>query len=207
MKDGKKVRIYEVTQEDLPFLEHLSSQMEKYMDTCGIEERNVNNKKMIMETTINVMKEKLKLFPKETKTHFYLAESDGKICGALAGGLPKKAPNGTRLYSARKDANINETELNWFATWPQGGGVGKAMLAEFMNTMGKDGFKRLFIQSEIPKLSKASIFYERMGNHKIHKLSPERYVLNVEYNKDILPSLRPNADGMYNYKIVPMGAK
>lgn len=206
LSSGEKVRVYKITTEDKPFLDRLCENTEAYMDTQGIASREVNDKRLIIETNLNIMKEMLEKFPKETKTHMYIAESDSKLCGVLVGGLPKHTPAGETIYSSRKGALANETELNWFATWPEGNGIGKVLFSEYINTMKQDGFSKMFIQSEIPKLSGASKFYQRMGFDKLHKFFSERRVSKVEHNKDILDCLNIESgdNALYDYLVVPM---
>lgn len=206
LSSGKKVRVYEISVEDKSFIEKLCKDSEHYMDTQGIASRKVNDKRLIMETNFNIIQEMLATMPKEQKTHMYIAEADSKLCGVLVGGLPKRTPAGEIIYSARKNALPNETELNWFATWPEGNGVGKVLFSEYIRTMERDGFKKMFIQSEIPKLSNASKFYERMGFHKLYELLTERRVSKVEHNKDILDCLNISSsdNALYDYLIIPM---
>lgn len=206
LSNGKKVRVYEVSKEDKIFLDRICQNLETYMDSQGIAARDINDKRLIIETNLKIMQEKLQKLPQEVKTHMYIAESDSKLCGVLVGGLPKHTPKGEIIYSSRKGALPNETELNWFATWPEGNGIGKVLFSEYINTMKKDGFSKMFIQSEIPKLSVASKFYHRMGFDKLHKIFSERRVSKVEYNKDILDclNLESSNNALYDYLVVPM---
>ena len=212
-RSGEKVRIYEMfadesaetLKRDKAMLEKLCAEIEKYLDVYEIP-KDGNDNRMIIETTLQIIKEMLTKGIKSPKTHMYIAESNSKLCGALVGGLEKNAKNGGTIYAARKNATQNVTELNWTATWPQGNGVGKLMLGEYIRTMPKDGFKYMDIQSEIPELSYASKFYKRMGFNNIYRKHPKKPVYQFEYNSDKLDCLKlDNPDNlMYNYDIIPM---
>lgn len=201
LSTGETIRILELEEKDLPFIKEFSSNIKKYMDKKEIE--SVTDKRLIIDTSFQVIKEILKLPEKlRNKTRMFIAESNNDICGVLVGGMPKKTSKNAIKHSSRKFSRNNETELNWCASWlstpdkPKKG-VGKIMLSEYIDTIKHDGFDKMFIQSEIPELSFAKKFYEQMGFKALSEQKPHR---QVEQNKDVVKCV----EDLYDYNIVPM---
>lgn len=198
---GETIRLLELEKKDLPFIEEFCSNINKYMDKKKIE--TVTDKRLIIDTSFQVINEILKLPEKlKNKTKMFIAESNNDICGVLVGGMPKLTSKNSIKHSSRKFSRNNETELNWCASWlstpdkPRKG-IGKIMLSEYINTVKRDGFDKIFIQSEIPELSFAKKFYEQMGFKALSEQKPHR---QVEQNKDIVKCV----EDLYDYNIVPM---
>lgn len=198
---GETIRLLELEERDLPFIKEFCSKIEKYMDKKEIE--TVTDKRLIIDTSFQVINEILKL-PKKlrNKTKMFIAESNHDICGVLVGGMPKLTSKNSIKHSSRKFSRTNETELNWCASWlstpdkPKKG-IGKIMLSEYIDTVKRDGFDKMFIQSEIPELSFAKKFYESMGFKALSEQKPHR---QIEQNKDVVTCV----EDLYDYKIVPM---
>lgn len=208
LTNNEVVKVYELEKRDLPFIKEFTQKIKSYMDKKGVAPETENDNRYIIETTFNVIKEKLQRL-KSPKTHTYIAVSDSDVCGVMVGGLPKKVP-GKRAYqhSSRIKSPLTETELNWCATWnpnptTERKGVGKIMLSEYIDTMKKDGFNSMFIQSEIPEYSYAAKFYKSMGFREMPCGQIPHF--SIEHNKDILPVLKGNTS--YDYEIVPMLGK
>lgn len=202
LASGEVLRVLEIEPKDLPFIRKLSGNMETFLDKHEVE--TVTDKRLIIDSAFKIIKEMLEKFPvrKNNKTHMYVAECDSDICGVLVGGLPKKTPSGELRFSSRGDAPNCETELNWLATWTPNAkvkrkGVGKILMSEYADTFEKDGFKNAFIQSEIPSLSFAQKFYEKLG---FKALSAQKPHSMVETNKDVVHCV----EDLYDYEIVPM---
>ena len=204
LPNGEQINILEIGIKDLPFIQKLTNNMETFMDNREIEK--VTDKRLIINAAFNVIKEMLEriesLGEKNKKTRMFIAECNSDICGVLVGGLPKKTPTGEIIHSSRDGATKTETELNWLATWTSDAktkrkGVGKILMGEYMDTVEEDGFKKIFIQSEIPSLSFAQRFYESLGFKAICKEIKHSL---VEKNKDIIHCV----EDLYDYKIVPM---
>lgn len=202
---GEQIKILELEAKDLPYIRDFSKNIKKFMDAKEIE--SVTDKRLIIDTSFKIIKEMLeritKFGTKENKTRMFIAESNSEICGVLVGGLPKRTPNGKIMYSSRKGCDKKETELNWLATWnpnakTQRKGVGKIILSEFIDTLEKDGFNKAFIQSEIPELSFAQKFYEKLG-FKPMKCGQKPHS-QIEKNKDIVTCV----EDLYDYEVVPM---
>jgi hypothetical protein len=201
---GENVRILEMETKDLPFIRNLSQNLEQYMDKREIE--TITGKRAIIDTAFKIIQEILekiiKQRKKDNRTRLFVAECNSDICGVLVGGLPKRTAKGSIIHSSRGGAKKDETELNWLATWTpkanvQRNGVGKALMGEYADTFQKDGFHNAFIQSEIPSLSFAQKFYEKLG---FKALSGQKPHSQVEKNKDIVHCVEED----YDYDIVPM---
>ena len=202
LANGETVKLLELEKKDLSFIKNFSQNIDSYMDKKEIE--TVTDKRLIIDTSFKIIKEMLEMPAKlREKTRMFLAVSNNDICGVLVGGMPKKTAQKSIKHSSRKFARDKETELNWCAAWDSDSkhprkGVGKIMLSEYIDTVKKDGFKKLFIQSEIPELSYAKKFYESMGCKEMPcGQSPHR---SIEQNKDIVNCV----EDLYDYDIVPM---
>ena len=120
----------------------------------------------------------------------FAAVHDGDICGLLVANVPKKLPvSETTVHSSRHNPAKNETELDWLVTWnakqnEKIKGVGKALVSEYFKTVKTDGFRDVYVRSEIPEHSYALRFYESIG---FEKLSNKRIKLaNKNTNKYVI---------------------
>lgn len=201
---NKKVKIYELEKKDLPFIRNFSNNIDTYISKNRIEGKS---RQEIIKTSFKVAEELLNVSDKKRgKNHIFIAEAGADISGVLIVNMPKRTPNGKKIYSSRKNCSRKETELNWFATWNNKNkdikGIGKMLIGEFYNSLKKDRFKKVFVESEIPEKTYAEFFYQKMG---FKELTDHRKTISqVETNKDVIKN---SGSIMENDEIVPMIVK
>ncbi len=119
----------------------------------------------------------------------------------MIGNVLKESKNHKTAYSSRKNHARKETELDWLATWnpfldKKVKNTGKVLTNEFYNTLKQDGFKDVYVRSEVPELSYATEFYSKMGfeelpsgRQSIIKSSTNNYLIgNYDASdEDIIP--------------------
>ena len=158
--ETKPITIYELEPRDLPYLNRYADTFEM-SDSCAAKE-DAKTKKEIMdyafEDAIAICEQKKEGTPDFDKTHVFLAFDGDKSCGIMTSGIPKRNPDfdDNVHYSSRKGSKLNETELDWLATWSSKGGedlfgTGKALCRELFVTSERDNFDDVFVESEIPE--------------------------------------------------------
>lgn len=161
-KDTGDVRIYELEKRDIPLLQNYVSNMDKFFLKHNIEGES---RQQVIEESFNAG---IKILNEEespkNKSKVFMAVSDNKPCGIIIGNVPKTDKNGNLHYSSRKNHGIEETELDWLATWNSDlKGVGKALVGEYFISAKNDGFKTIYVRSEVPEKSGAEDFYKSVG--------------------------------------------
>lgn len=179
------VKIYQLEKRDVPFLTKFVKNIKQYFVAKGI---NDYSHRQVMEEAFNAG-EKLLSSPDEQKAKVMLAVKDSNPCGILIANAMKEAKDGKIVYSSRKNHAKKETELDWLVSWnpfPEKSikGFGKALTAEYFETLKADGFRDVYVRSEVPELSFASEFYKQMGfeplssgRESIVKSSTNRYLI------------------------------
>ena len=62
--------------------------------------------------------------------------------------------------------------MDWLVTWmPKSNnqlkGIGKSLVGQYFSTLKQDGFRDVFVKSELPEISYAQFFYENLGFEKL----------------------------------------
>ena len=170
--DQKAVTVYEIEAKDAEYIKKLMGSLDM-SDECK-QNRDYESKKEVTEGGLGDMYETcLKKGTKDidfSKTRMFMAFDGKNTCGFIMGSIPKKHKESDEdiRYSVRKECSPDETELDWFATWTEAGaekikGVGSALSTEFFISAKNDGFKDIFVQSEIGDNSDAQGVYGTFG--------------------------------------------
>ena len=166
----KDVIIYQLEKKDLGFLENILANINKFFAKYEItDESTMEIFRASVEAAVKLFKQ-----PKfnDKKTKILLAMHDDDPSAILLGNILKVDKNGKLHYSSRKNHAKNETELDALATWNKMiPSEGKAILCEYFHTAMDDGFKHVYVRSEIPQYSFAVEFYKRMGFEELSKSS------------------------------------
>lgn len=194
----KDVFIYKLEKSDVNYLQNILKNISKFFAKFEINDESTRE---IFEASVEAA---IKLFntPESTddKTKILLAMHDDQPSAILIGNVLKTDKKGDLHYSSRKNHAKNETELDALATWDNSvPGEGKAILCEFFHTAIDDGFKHVYVRSEIPKYSYAVEFYKKMGFEVLSKNS--RQMIRENENSYLLD--------IFDYgdsQIVPMKA-
>lgn len=164
----KNVTIALLEASDLDYINEFSKQLIKkygYLDNTRLDilKSTINTAKIILENLDNIYK----------KAKIFMAIQDSKPCGFLIANIEKTSQEtNTPIYSARHNSAKKETEIDWLLTWNPNRnekiqGIGKAIVGEYFHTLKKDGFRDVYVRSEIPEKSEAEFFYESLGFQKL----------------------------------------
>lgn len=193
----KDISIVSLEKSDVLFAEKFVKYVEEmeHIDSASKEVLNSSAKSML-----EILK-----FPAQLleKIKIFIATYDKKPYGICISNIPKFIKGkDSLLYSSRHNPAKNETEIDWLVTWSdeQGKikGIGKALVGEYFRTVSDDGFRDVFVRSEIPEKSYASSFYEKLGfeflTEKRLKLSNKnsaQYIINDYGNSSdyVIPML------------------
>ena len=161
-KDTGKVTVFQLEKSDIPFLEKIKVNIKDFLKEQKIEDES---RQQVVEEAFSAG---IKLLDKsntdEKKAKIFLAVCNESPCGIIIGNASKTDKFGKVHYSSRKNHGTNETELDWLASWNNNlKGVGKSLVGEFFHSLKKDGFKSVYVRSEIPSKSGARDFYENVG--------------------------------------------
>lgn len=190
-----KIQIMKLNKYDVDYIKYVTEKLPELMKKHDVQDES---RKQVMEEAFNACAELLtgKKSP-EDKSSILLALSNNEPCGILIGNVPKSDKARRVHYSSRKNHAKDETELDWLATWNKDvKGVGKALVTEFFNSLKTDGFKSVYVRSEVPEKSCAKYFYEAMGfkpisesQQKIVKKGDNNYLIGQfdEPNDCIIP--------------------
>lgn len=198
---GKKdfLNVYQLEKRDLPFVSKFLSNLKQYFVDKQI---NDYSRQEVMNEAFSASEKILTSSSKtKGKARIFLAVKDSNPCGILIGNVLKESKNHKMAYSSRKNHARKETELDWLATWnpfsdKKVKNTGKVLTNEFYNTLKQDGFKDVYVRSEVPELSYAVDFYKKMGfeelpsgRESIIKSSTNKYLIgNFDAsNEDIIP--------------------
>ena len=197
LRDRKKVKIYQLEEKDIGYLEHLSENLDKFYKKYDIDNESA---KQVIEEAFSAGTEILKRSDTEKKARILMAFYDNEPSSILIGNALKVDSKGGLHYSSRKNHSKHETELDWLATWNKKiPGEGQATVYEYFFTLLEDGFKQCFVRAEIPEKSSAVAFYIRMGFEKLSEI-PRKILRKNDYRYAI---------GKYDDKcdtIIPMKA-
>lgn len=192
---AKDVIVYKLEKKDIDYLKYLSNNIENFYKRHEIEDSSTKQVvKEAFDAGVEILSETKY---KEEKADVLLALSDEEPSAILIGNTLKIDKNGKFHYSSRKNHSMDETELDWLATWNKKIlGEGKVIVCEFFHSLLKNGFKQCYVRSEIPEKSFALEFYKKMGfeplsnrQRKIQRKNDNNYVIgNFDAPKDkIIP--------------------
>lgn len=195
------VKVYQLEKRDLPFVSRFIHNIKQYFADKKIEDYS---RREVMEESFGAA-EKILSSPKKIKgkARIFLAVQDSNPCGILIGNVLKESKGHKLAYSSRKNHSRKETELDWLATWNPFSdkkikGTGKILAGEYFNTLKKDGFRDVYVRSEVPELSFAHDFYKKIGfealkdnRESIIKSSSNKYLIGDFDNpkEDIIPMI------------------
>lgn len=166
------VTIYRLEKKDLPFITNFLKNINQYFIDKKIDDFA---HKQVMAEAFGAVKAILTSEHQEKKVQNLLAVSNMEPCGILVGNVAKRLNlNNKIVYSSRKNRGSKETELDWLTTWnprPEQRlrNVGKAIASEYYDTILKDGFRDIYVRSEVPEMSYAVYFYKSIGFNEIYK--------------------------------------
>ena len=204
--ETKPITIYELEARDAEYIKKLMNSLEM-SDECK-QNRDYKSKIEVTGGGLGDIYETcLRKRAKDidfSKTRMFMAFDGKNTCGFIMGNIPKmnKETGEGIQYSVRKECNPTETELDWFATWTEAGaekikGVGSALSTEFFISTKNDGFKDIFVQSEIGENSDAQGVYGTFGFKPVGDKITEGELL---YNE---PKLNENRNELGAY-VTPM---
>lgn len=173
--DTGEAIIYQLEKSDIPMLENFINNIEKFYEKHEIKDKN---RQIILLKTFQAGLDFLKNGEKEKKVKVLMAMHNNEPCGIIIGNALKVNKNGTFNYSSRKNCGKNETELDFLVTWNNRlKGIGKALLNEYFIGTKKDGFKNVYVRSEVPQYSNAITFYSKNG---FRELTGQRQQLDLK---------------------------
>lgn len=196
---GDSVCVYQLEKKDKQYVSNFVKNIKQYFKDKQIDDFS---HKQVMEEAFSAA-EKILASPNESKAKVFLAVNRLEPCGIIIGNVSKKSHSGQIVYSSRKNHARKETELDWLATWNSSKnkpikGVGKMLISEYFDTLTKDGFRDVYVRSEVPERSYAQSLYDKMGfevlqnkRENIIKTQTNRYVIgNYDYVDDkIVPMI------------------
>ncbi len=203
----KDVVVYKLEKRDINYLKHISDNIDKFYKRNNIkDESTMQVVKEAFEAAVEILKGK-KSF--EEKAKILLAMFGEEPSAILIGNTLKVDKNGNFHYSSRKNHSKDETELDWLATWNKKiFGEGKVIVTEFFNSVLKDGFKQVYVRSEIPEKSFAMNFYKKMGfdtlsdeAREIQRKNDNRYLIGNfdDFEDTIIPMKATTQDMLESY--------
>ena len=195
--DAKSISIIALEKRDLDYINLFRKNLDRYRYLTPIRQAIIDASTQMIKNILEKMSDT------NNKIKMFAAIHDGDICGLLVANVPKKLPiTESTVYSSRHNPAKNETELDWLVTWntklnEKIKGIGKALVSEYFRTVKTDGFRDVYVRSEIPEYSYAVNFYESVG---FEKISDKRSKLaNKNTNKYVIEDLSNPED-----KIIPM---
>ena len=206
---AKDVIVYQLEKKDIDYLKYISKNIEHFYKKHEIEDFSTKQVvKEAFDAGAEILSEKIY---KEDKAKVLLAFSDNEPSAILIGNTLKVDKNGNFHYSSRKNHSMDETELDWLATWNKKIlGEGKVIVCEYFHSLMQDGFKQCYVRSEVPEKSFAMEFYKKMGfkplskkQRKIQRKNDNNYVIgNFDAPKDlIIPMKATTRDILRTLKI------
>lgn len=169
----KNIMIAEIEKRDLNFIQKLKLLNEIAPDSDKVKNAIIWGTLTTIEGILTSDCEFL------DKIKMYIAILNNKPSGLLIGNMPKRILSTEGIsYSSRHNNAKKETEIDWLATWTPKDetkvkGIGKALVAEFFGSLKRDGFRDVFVKSEIPENSYAQAFYESLGFEAISEKRPQ----------------------------------
>lgn len=177
----QNVVVYQLEKQDVNYLQNISDNIDSFYKKHEITDDSTKQVlKEAVEAGIEILQSKY-----EKKAKVLLALSDDEPSAILIGNVLKVDKNGGFHYSSRKNHSKGETELDWLATWNKKiFGEGKVIVTEFFHSVLKDGFKHIYVRSEVPEKSFALDFYKKMGfeplseeQREIQRKNDNRYLI------------------------------
>lgn len=195
----KNVVVYQLEKKDINYLKHISDNIDGFYKHHDIQDESTKQVvKEAVDAGIEILKDEKNL---EDKAKVLLALSEGDPSAILIGNALKVDKKGGYHYSSRKNHAEDETELDWLATWNKKIlGEGKVVVCEYFKSLAQDGFKSVYVRSEVPEKSFAMEFYKKMGFKPLSE--KQREIFRENDNKYLI--------GEYDEKgdyIIPMIAK
>ena len=190
----EKINIVRFEKNDLRFLSTFFDRFE----LNNIDYQKFSILKSAISTIINILKFENQELLKKTK--IWGAVYKDKLCGLLVANIPKRDSKSNKIiYSSRHNPARKETEIDWLVTWNPTGdksikGIGKSLVGEYYGTLAKDGFRDVYVRSEIPEYSFALSFYEGLG---FEKLSEKRTRLSTKMTSKCIID-----DGSNDYDLI-----
>ena len=175
------VTVYQLEKRDVDYLQYISDNIDGFYKKHDIKDDSTKQVvKEAVDAGIEILQSKY-----EKKAKVMLALSDEEPSAILIGNVLKVDKNGGFHYSSRKNHSKDETELDWLATWNKKiFGEGKVIVTEFFHSVLKDGFKQVYVRSEVPEKSFAMDFYKKMGfeplsdeQREIQRENDNRYLI------------------------------
>ncbi|MBO6181725.1 hypothetical protein J6O86_08580 [bacterium] len=175
------VMVYQLEKKDVDYLQYISDNIDGFYKKHDIKDDSTKQVvKEAVDAGIEILQSKY-----EKKAKVLLALSDEEPSAILIGNVLKVDKNGGFHYSSRKNHSKDETELDWLATWNKKIlGEGKVIVTEFFHSALKDGFKQIYVRSEVPEKSFAKDFYKKMGfeplsdeQREIQRENDNRYLI------------------------------
>ena len=162
LKEKGDVIVYQLEKKDAEYLKFLLTNIQDFFEKFNISD---DSTKQVVQEAFGAGIKILKGKPRpESKAKILMSFYDGEPSSILIGNVLKVDKKGQFHYSSRKNHAKDETELDWLATWnPKIPGEGKVTVYEYFLTLIKDGFRQVFVRSEVPEKSSAKRFYQRMG--------------------------------------------
>ena len=194
------VKIYQLEKRDLPFISDFLTNINQYFKDKRIDDFA---HKQVMEEAFSAVKSILSSEHPEKKVKSLLAVTGSEPCGILVGNVAKKRnANNKIVYSSRKNHGRKETELDWLTTWNPNPdkkikNVGKAIASEYYETTLKDGFKDIYVRSEVPEMSYAVYFYKSIGFNEL--FNERKKIIKYQTNRYLIG----NHDDP-KYEVIPM---
>lgn len=194
----KNVIVYQLEKKDIDYLKYISDNINGFYKRHDIkDDSTMQVVKEAVDAGIEILEAK---HNPEEKAKVMLALSDEEPSAILIGNVIKVDNKGNFHYSSRKNHSKDETELDWLATWNKNIlGEGKVIVNEYFHTLAKDGFKQVYVRSEIPEKSFALDFYKKMGFEPLSE--NQREILRKNDNKYLIGEF----DAPEDY-IIPMKA-
>jgi hypothetical protein len=166
--------IYQLGQNDIPLLENFITNIDKFYEKHQIKDEATQE---IVLKAFQAGVDLLKRGEQEAKAKVLMAMHEGEPCGILVGDALKIDKQGRLNYSSRKNCAKKETELDFLAAWKPGLNVGKSLVTEYFARARNDGFKSIYVRSEVPQLTGAVEFYTKNG---FRSLTGQRQQLDLK---------------------------
>ena len=162
LQEKGDVIIYQLEKKDIDYLRFLRANLGKLFEKHKIHDESTEQvMREAFEAGIKILEGEKK---EEEKAKILMSFYKNEPSSIIIGNVLKVDGKGQLHYSSRKNHAKNETELDWLVTWNDKiPGEGVATVYEYFMTVIKDGFKQVFVRSEIPEKSSAQKFYEKMG--------------------------------------------
>ena len=192
---GKEVTVYQLESRDVGYLKYLRDNITDFYEKFEISDESTQQvSREAFEAGAKILGEK-----GEDKAKVLMSFYNGEPSSILIGNVLKVDKKGKLHYSSRKNHAARETELDWLTAWNKKiPGEGTVTVYEYFNTLLKDGFKNVYVRSEIPEKSSATKFYGKMGfkpvtgkQRKLQTKTDNEYVIgNYDDAEDMIVPMK-----------------